>query len=82
MKFYLLTMGNDHYPQDGDKDWIGTFSSREEARNSFLIITKNAENFNLNGVEYKKQPKVEYLHIATNKIYDWYNIIDLREWIS
>jgi hypothetical protein len=78
---YLLTMGNDYYSNSGDKDWTGTFSSREEARNSFKMITKDAGTFYLNGVEYKKEPKVEYLHIATNKTYDWYNIIDLREWM-
>jgi len=81
MNFYLLTMGNDHYPQDGDKDWIGTFPSREKARNSFKMITKDAGTFYLNGIEYKKEPKVEYLHIATNKVYDWYKIIDLTRWM-
>lgn len=81
MNFYLLTMGSWHYPQDGDKDWIGTFSSWEEARNSFTLITKDAGTFELNGVEYNREPKVEYLHIPTNKVYDWYNIINIKEWM-
>jgi len=81
MKFYLLTMGNWHYPQDGDKDWIGTFSSRKEAIDSFTVITKERGTFDLNGIPYKKEPEIQYLHINTNKTYDWYNIIDLREWM-
>jgi hypothetical protein len=74
-------MGNDYYPQSGDKDWIGTFSSKEEVINSFTVITKERGTFDLNGIQYKKEPEIQYLHINTNKTYDWYNIIDLREWM-
>ena len=81
MKFYLLTMGHYYYPQSGNKDWIGTFSSREEAIDSFTVVTKERGTFDLNGIQYKKEPEIQYLHINTDKIYDWYNIIDLREWM-
>jgi hypothetical protein len=81
MKFYLLTMGYWYYPQRGDEDWIGTFCSREEAMDSFTVITKEQKAFNLDGVEYKKEPDIKYLHIDTNQMYDWYNIIDLKKWI-
>jgi hypothetical protein len=60
MKPFLLIGGYNYYPCSGTGDWIGTFSTYEEAEDAVKAIQ------------------------ASNKIssrVDWYDIIDLREWI-
>lgn len=67
MKYYLLIAGNDFAPQKGTKDWIDAFETFEEAKSKVNI----ALGFNCKDI------------IAINgNQYDWYEIVDLREWIE
>ena len=70
IKLYLLTMGDIYYPSRGSEDWIDTFSSLEEARDS---ITEIANPHN--------KTETAYMYIPTGEIYYWYEIINLNKWI-
>ena len=66
MKYYLLIMGENYYPSGGTGDWKGTYESYQEAKDSFVET----------GCIYGA-----YQHKDGTK-HDWYDIVDLREWID
>lgn len=58
MKPYLLIVGDNYYPSAYTNDWVGCYSTREEAYE-----------------EWEKRSKSKHCN-------DWYEIVDLREWMS
>jgi len=70
MKLYLLTMGKNRYLRLGSESWISTFSSLKEAQDSVVEIIRQNDN-------YEKA----YVYIPTGEVYDWYEIINLNEWV-
>ena len=61
---FLLTVGDMYYPCSGDGDWVKCFLTFEEAQ--AYVTTDQYGNYILNG--------------NTRRTYDWYRIIDLRDW--
>lgn len=83
-KLYLLIAGQGYYPQDGTGDWIGCFATVTEAESNIkttkediLFIQgprKGQVKNTINNYEVLKDGKWESV--------DWYNIIDLKQWID
>ena len=67
MKYFLLIAGAGYYPRMGDGDWKQTFETREEAEAAVIEVLPY-DNYD----RYK----------IDNGYYDWYKIIDLRDWIG
>ena len=38
MKHFLLTAGHNYYPKPATEDWIGCFSTRDEALSKVVVI--------------------------------------------
>lgn len=70
MKFFLLLAGQDYYPQWETNDWIKTYQTLEEAQNQVKEIP--------NRYGYANEENSYKINGTT---YDWYKIVDLREWI-
>lgn len=70
MKPFLIIAGQDYYPQWETKDWIKTYETLEEAINQIKEIP--------NRFGYQDE---ENSYLINNHKYDWYKIVDLREWI-
>lgn len=68
MKPYLLIAGYNYYPESGTNDWIDTFETLE-LLNSEIQPSKN-EGCYENSVKIRGQ------------VYDWHDIVDLRDWIN
>ena len=68
MKTFLLTAGKYYYPQCGTSDWIKTYETFEEALESVIDVKSNGD-------------LKETTYLINGKTYDWYTIVDLREWI-
>lgn len=69
MKPYLLMVGYDYYASHGTGDWKGCYESKEKAE----AQVKHDYNNRIVMVDD------EYEFPTT---YDWYQIVDLREWIN
>lgn len=68
MKTFLLIAGSNYYPQSRTNDWIDTFSTHKEAESVVEELPKGKREFG----SYK----------IKDQIYDWYEIVDLEEWIN
>lgn len=69
MKKFLLLAGASYYPGIKTDDWIGCFATREEAENAVI----------------KKEPwkyEGETLKINGRGYIDWYEIVDIDEWMN
>ncbi len=66
MKYFLLIAGEYFYPESGTSDWIDTFASEKEAQDQVKVINEVIPG------------DVE----INGKRYDWYKIVDLKEWIN
>jgi hypothetical protein len=66
MKKFLLIAGASYYPQSGTRDWVGCFDAYEEAEAQIKIDYSK-------GVERK---------LINGDECDWYDIIDLEEWMN
>lgn len=68
-KPFLLIAGDCYYPSDSTGDWIGCFSTREEAESKVRpadgVVTLAKYQISNNGGQ---------------RNVDWYEIIDLRNW--
>jgi hypothetical protein len=71
MKKFLLITGDHYYPRSGTDNWIGCFTTREEAENAII-----KEPF-----EYKGKTLYRYKTNDENYV-DWYEIVDLEEWMN
>ncbi len=66
MKRFLLTAGKDFHPELGDLNWIESFDSIIEAKNT---------------IKENHQDEWSYdRYTINNKDYDWYKIIDTDKW--
>lgn len=70
MKLYLLTMGKNRYLRLGSESWISTFSSLKEAQDSVIEI-----------LDHDDHRETKYFCTVNDQIYDWYEIINLNEWV-
>jgi hypothetical protein len=68
MKKFLLIAGDNYYPEAGTEDWIATLKTEEEAASE--VTPKTSLDHWLGAWE------IRGCH------YDWYDIIDLREWVN
>jgi hypothetical protein len=71
MKHYLLIAGDHYYPSSKTGDWIGCFSTREEAENNIF-----KEPFMHRGITLYRYKINDHDYV------DWYEIIDLEEWMN
>jgi hypothetical protein len=70
-KPFLLIVGNDYYPARSTGDWIGCYSSYEEAKSKIIIFGNDEWWYGkLNEPNSKNH----------NDEFNWYDIIDLRQW--
>ena len=73
--------GDCYYPQSGTNDWVEVFETREEAESK--VVKKQGPHDLFSKGPRKGQIKREgewYYYIGERK-YDWYEIVDLEEWI-
>lgn len=70
MKPFLLTMGYNYYPEAGTEDWKKCFETREAAEEAVLLKET-----------YLGEPLHRQKCVYEGKEWDWYEIIDLRDWI-
>ena len=80
MNWFLLIAGDNHYPEAYTGDWIGCFPTFDEAKAQMTniehkrTITKGAK---------KGQQEVTHTsHSINGREYDWFDIVDLREWVG
>ena len=77
-KPYLLIAGDNYYPSADTGDWIGCFSTVEEAREQIEYID-HPQFFNTG--KMKGQIKTNDISYRIGgRVFDWYEIVDLREW--
>jgi len=78
-KYFLLIAGLYYYPQTGTEDWIGTYSSQEDAEKEIKTIEHTRT---ITKGKRKGEKELEYTRYQIkDSEYDWYEIIDLRDWI-
>lgn len=68
MKPFLIIAGQWYYPQCKTHDWIKAYETLEEAQKQIEEIPNNEK--------YR-----ESYYMIDGHAYDWYTIVDLREWI-
>jgi len=80
MKKFLLLAGCNYYPEGGTGDWIGCYSSYEEAEAQ--IKFEETYEYYSKGTR-KGEIKETYKKIFVNgQEHDWYDIVDLEEWMN
>ncbi len=72
MKPYLLIAGYKYYPDCADGDWVGCYKTREEAEKMMTYTSGKAHSWQV----------AQHPRYGKNHSVDWYEIIDLRGWIS
>lgn len=80
IKNYLLIAGDNYYPQSGTENWIGCFSTFEEAE-SAVSKTQNHELF-LKGPRKGQIKSTSETYKINGRNYDWYEVVNLMDWIS
>ena len=78
MKRFLLTAGDNYYPQYGDEDWVGMFDTREDAEK--LIRTEQEHDYYLRGPRKGQVKGTRHIYYVNGRRVDWYDIIDLENW--
>jgi hypothetical protein len=75
-KPYLLIAGYQYYPSYGTGDWIGCFSTKEDAEEEVIevVVPKYRNKKFGDGIVTKWSIR--------DMEYDWYEIVDLREWMG
>ncbi len=71
LKLFLLIAGHSYYPQGGTEDWIGSFVTKEEAEAKVMKAGDSRIEF-----------QTYYPYIIDQVGYDWFKIVDLRDWIK
>ena len=69
MKPFLLIAGDNYYPSQDTGDWIGCFSTREEAEAQITPLPR----------ERVRSYRVQHPRFGETDC-DWYEIVDLRDW--
>ena len=76
---FLLIAGANYYPEHGTHDWQGCFSSASEAEEKVRRVEYHDK--------FVKGPRKGQIKSTTSTYeiagqnYDWYEVVDLREWI-
>jgi len=77
-KPYLLIAGNAYRPSSGTDNWVECYFSVEEARQQIEYID-HPEFF----TKGKMKGQLKSNHITYkigDRVFDWYEIVDLRDW--
>ena len=75
-KPYLLIAGHQYYPSSGTGDWIAFFDTYEEAKEEAIaVIVPKYHN-----KKFGDEMVDKYSIRGAN--YDWYEIVDLRDWMN
>jgi hypothetical protein len=78
-KPYLLIAGDCFYPSADTGDWVGCFSTYEEAKAQ--VEVKERHDYYTKG---KNKGEIKSTHrsyiVKGGMGCDWYEIVDLREW--
>ena len=77
MKPYLLIAGDKYYPDRADGDWVGCYETREEAEKMMKYTLVKYTLGKAHSWQVAQHPRY-----GKNHSVDWYEIIDLRKWIS
>jgi hypothetical protein len=77
-KRYILTAGDNYYPERGTGDWIASFHTREEAEEQVTKEVTISKPLTLNLLG---EPYTETNYIINGHKFDWYQIIDLSRWL-
>lgn len=66
-KPFLLIAGDHYYPSARTGDWIGCFETEEQAKEGICSISE-------------KSCWMDGKYMIRERAYDWYEIVDLRDW--
>ena len=78
MKRFLLIAGDTYYPQGGVDDWIGCFLTYEEAASKVTLVEH--KRIITHGKRKGQEEITGKSHQINGRNYDWWDIVDLREW--
>ena len=83
MKTYLLIAGDNYYPSADTGDWVGCFSTYEEAKAQ--VEVKERHDYYTKGKNKGEIKSTHRDYIVKGGTYgdmscDWYDIVDLRKW--
>lgn len=79
-KYFLLMAGDNYYPESDTKDWIGTFSTYEEARAKVSFVEH--KRIITHGKKKGQEEITGSSYQIDGRSYDWWEIEDLRPWIE
>jgi hypothetical protein len=79
MKTYLLIAGHNYYPGIGTEDWIGCFETYEAALSQ--VEVKKHHTYYIKGRRKGEVKETYESYIVNGNERDWFDIVDLREWI-
>lgn len=85
MKTYLLIAGDRYYPESGDGNWIGCFDTYQEADNLVIktpVPPQVFESGKRKGLIKPNQGYIPPVCYINDRKYDWYQIVDLMEWMT
>ena len=69
-----MTAGEQYYPSSGTDDWIGCFETYDEVINEvFSVVVPKFHSKKFGGGMVTK-------YRIKGKDYDWYDVVDLRDW--
>jgi hypothetical protein len=79
-KYFLLTAGDNYYPQSDTRDWIGCFSTYEEAASKVTFVEH--KRIITHGKRKGQEEITGSSHQIDGRNYDWWEVVDLRVWIE
>jgi len=79
-KYFLLMAGDNQYPEAYTGDWIGCFSTFDEAKSKVSFVEHKRKI--LFGALKGKEEITHSSYQINGKNFDWYDIIDLQDWIK
>lgn len=79
-KYFLLIAGDNYYPGSDTSDWKDTFKTYQEAEDKVKVIRH--EELYTKGKKKGQVKSIWYTYEYNGLKYDWYKIIDLREYID
>jgi hypothetical protein len=79
-KYFLLIAGHNYYPEASTGDWIGCFSTYEEAVSKVTFVEHKRM------ITHGKRKGQEEITGRSPQIdgrnYDWWEVVDLQDWIE
>jgi len=79
-KYFLLTAGDNYYPQSDTRDWIGCFETYKEAVSKVSTVEhkRTITKGKLKGQEEITGKSYQ----IDGRNYDWWEVVDLQGWIE